>query len=280
MAGSSSPDWIKFFTAAGIPSRYAAKYAVTFNDHRIQEDMLKDLNKEILYDMGIKTMGDVIAIMRHAKEVDEERSRAKVLGGRNGDNAPEAVVKRQVKRIVSVEERADVVPATAAPATATTALSRRLGPTAGAASLRKVEAIAVREPVVKRIIVGETAAQERVVRLSGTGSGSVFERLGGTAPSAATGTGGGSTLVSGSALRSLSLTAAAMQAAQAGAKATATVRPTRGTPYSVKDRLGGKGASMREVVSSNLKLKSDPAPTASRTQIVSLKRSIFDRLGS
>lgn len=147
-------------------------------------------------------------------------------------------------------------------------MSRRLGPTA--APVRKVEVSSapVREQIVKRVITG-SATMDRTIRLP-TGSGSVFQRLGGTADEV-------STLTSGSALRSLSLTASSMPLS---AKATATVRPTRGTPYSVKERLGGKGAtSGREVVSSNLKLKSDP-PAASRTQVVSLKRSIFDRLGS
>ena len=263
---TSSPDWIKFFSAAGIPSRYAAKYAVIFDDHRIQEDMLKDLNKEILYDMGIKTMGDVIAIMRHAKDVDEEKSRARVLSGRATAApvpaaAPAPAIKRQVKRVVSVEDKAE------SQASLSNSLARRLGPTA--APVRKVETVSGREQVVKRVIVGNSAA-DRVIRLP-AGSGSVFQRLGGTAGGDAS-----STVTSGSVLRSLSLTLSAMPAA---AKATATVRPTRGTPYSVKDRLGGKGASGREIISSNLKFKSDP-PAASRTQVVSLKRSIFDRLGA
>jgi hypothetical protein len=69
-AGSSMPYWLKFFTDAGIPPGEAANYAVTFTDHRIQSTMLTDLNKEYLTDMGIKCMGDIIAILKEAKTVN------------------------------------------------------------------------------------------------------------------------------------------------------------------------------------------------------------------
>lgn len=66
---SSHAVWSDFFISAGIPNAVANEYAVTFSQHRIRIDMLKEITKDILLDMGIKAMGDIIAILRHAKHV-------------------------------------------------------------------------------------------------------------------------------------------------------------------------------------------------------------------
>uniref|UniRef100_S4RAD0 Chromosome 19 open reading frame 47 n=1 Tax=Petromyzon marinus TaxID=7757 RepID=S4RAD0_PETMA len=72
-------EWIQFFKDAGIPVGPAANYAVTFTDNRIQKSMLMDLSREILHEMGIAVVGDVIAILKHAK-VAHQQEIGKVAG--------------------------------------------------------------------------------------------------------------------------------------------------------------------------------------------------------
>ncbi|XP_032297643.1 uncharacterized protein C19orf47 homolog [Coturnix japonica] len=63
----ATSEWIQFFRDAGIPPGPAVSYAVTFVDNRIHKHMLLDLTKELMHDLGITLVGDVIAILKHAK---------------------------------------------------------------------------------------------------------------------------------------------------------------------------------------------------------------------
>ncbi|XP_063061195.1 uncharacterized protein C19orf47 homolog isoform X5 [Engraulis encrasicolus] len=66
---SGTSEWIQFFKDAGIPPSMAVNYAVSFVDNRIQKTMLMDLSKDIMMDLGITVIGDIIAILKHAKMV-------------------------------------------------------------------------------------------------------------------------------------------------------------------------------------------------------------------
>ncbi|XP_031617095.1 uncharacterized protein C19orf47 homolog [Contarinia nasturtii] len=76
---ASANSWVKFFQSAGVPSAAAATYAHIFYENRMDLDMLTDLNKEYLREMGITPMGDIISILRHAKKVNEQTTRDKIL---------------------------------------------------------------------------------------------------------------------------------------------------------------------------------------------------------
>uniref|UniRef100_A0A4W5JJQ4 Chromosome 19 open reading frame 47 n=1 Tax=Hucho hucho TaxID=62062 RepID=A0A4W5JJQ4_9TELE len=66
---TATSEWIQFFKDAGIPAGLAVNYAVSFVDNRVQKNMLMDLSKEIMMDLGITVIGDIISILKHAKQV-------------------------------------------------------------------------------------------------------------------------------------------------------------------------------------------------------------------
>ncbi|XP_044059993.1 uncharacterized protein C19orf47 homolog isoform X2 [Siniperca chuatsi] len=66
---TATSEWIQFFKDAGIPAGLAVNYAVSFVDNRIHKNMLMDLSKDIMMDLGVTVIGDIIAILKHAKQV-------------------------------------------------------------------------------------------------------------------------------------------------------------------------------------------------------------------
>ncbi|KGL80951.1 Uncharacterized protein C19orf47, partial [Tinamus guttatus] len=77
----ATSEWIQFFKEAGIPPGPAVNYAVMFVDNRIQKNMLLDLNKEIMNELGITIVGDIIAILKHAKVVYRQVGRSSGTAG-------------------------------------------------------------------------------------------------------------------------------------------------------------------------------------------------------
>lgn len=82
--------WVKFFQAAGVPATTSATYAHIFYENRMELDMLTDLNKEYLREMGITPMGDIISILRHARKVHDQNTRDKILSGDKPANSAPA----------------------------------------------------------------------------------------------------------------------------------------------------------------------------------------------
>uniref|UniRef100_A0A667X4R4 Chromosome 19 open reading frame 47 n=1 Tax=Myripristis murdjan TaxID=586833 RepID=A0A667X4R4_9TELE len=62
---SATSEWIQFFKDAGIPAGLAVTYAVSFVDNSLSSDS----GGEIMMDLGITVIGDIIAILKHAKQV-------------------------------------------------------------------------------------------------------------------------------------------------------------------------------------------------------------------
>ena len=66
--GSDLTDWKSIFTNAGIITASAKIYAQTFSSEGITRDTMHMLDRTMLKELGIKSMGDVLIILKLAKE--------------------------------------------------------------------------------------------------------------------------------------------------------------------------------------------------------------------
>ncbi|XP_024890081.1 uncharacterized protein C19orf47 [Temnothorax curvispinosus] len=101
MAASLSAYWVKFFKGAGFSQDVATRHAVVFTNNHIKPDMLPDLDKPSLKEMGITLMGDMIAILRYAKKVVEETTCERFLvDSEDTLPTPKVSTKPVVKKVV------------------------------------------------------------------------------------------------------------------------------------------------------------------------------------
>ena len=70
---ASKIEWNDFFLDAKIPKDVAPLYAENFCKNRMSFDMLADLTKEYLRDLDVTVLGDIISILKHAKDVQSKQ---------------------------------------------------------------------------------------------------------------------------------------------------------------------------------------------------------------
>uniref|UniRef100_A0A1A7Y7N4 Chromosome 19 open reading frame 47 n=1 Tax=Iconisemion striatum TaxID=60296 RepID=A0A1A7Y7N4_9TELE len=174
---TATSEWIQFFKDAGIPAGLAVNYAVSFVDNRIQKNMLMDLSKDIMIDLGITVVGDIIAILKHAKQVYRQdmckmATEAISLG--------QTSVKAELRRTANTPATrmiANALSHDSPPATPTRRPDNRLSVTVSNSQANKNKAV-LSQPADEGS--GLPAAKRRRVtaEMEGLKRTSVFERLG------------------------------------------------------------------------------------------------------
>ena len=69
-------QWEQFFTPAGIPYAESKTYTTTFVTNRITEATLSVLSKDYLTNLFVTVIGDILAIIQHAKSLSQPSSEA------------------------------------------------------------------------------------------------------------------------------------------------------------------------------------------------------------
>ncbi|KAL3314645.1 hypothetical protein Ciccas_006728 [Cichlidogyrus casuarinus] len=64
--------WQLFFENAGLPASVAKEYSDIFIQNRITKDILPDLDRDILREMGINAIGDAMSILKQIKIAKEK----------------------------------------------------------------------------------------------------------------------------------------------------------------------------------------------------------------
>ena len=98
-------QWTKFFCDAGLQEDIAVNYANIFNSNRIKFEFLPDLDKDYLKDMDITIIGDIMAILKHAKAYQTSHQKQERIQENSRNKNPQQYKKsREIKRNISQED--------------------------------------------------------------------------------------------------------------------------------------------------------------------------------
>ncbi|XP_077578079.1 uncharacterized protein C19orf47 homolog isoform X3 [Stigmatopora nigra] len=175
---TATSEWIQFFKDAGIPAGLAVTYAVSFVDNRIQKNMLMDLSKDIMMDLGITVIGDIIAILKHAKLVHRQdmcKMATEAL------SSGQTTVKAELRRTANTPATrmiANALSQDSPPATPVRRPDNRLSVTVSNMQAGKVNKAAVSQPADEGNGVSSAKNRRVTAEMEGLKRTSVFARLG------------------------------------------------------------------------------------------------------
>lgn len=98
-------EWTRFFTLAGIPDGIAARYASSFASNRVTREMVPDLDKDTLIDLGITAVGDQMAVLKRVKAVAAMEKAGSATHKKNPVSAPVRSLGRAPVSAPSIDDR-------------------------------------------------------------------------------------------------------------------------------------------------------------------------------
>ncbi|KAM9733492.1 uncharacterized protein C19orf47 homolog isoform 2-T2 [Menidia menidia] len=175
---TATSEWIQFFKDAGIPAGLAVTYAVSFVDHRIQKNMLMDLSKDIMMDLGITVIGDIIAILKHAKQVHrQDMCKMATEAISSGQTSVQAELRRTAKT-PATRMIANALSHDSPPVTPARRPDNRLSVTVSNTQANKNHKAVVSQPADEGNSLPAVKRRRVTAEMEGLKRTSVFERLG------------------------------------------------------------------------------------------------------
>ncbi|XP_024863479.1 uncharacterized protein C19orf47 homolog isoform X2 [Kryptolebias marmoratus] len=175
---TATSEWIQFFKDAGIPAGLAVTYAVSFVDNRIQKNMLMDLSKDIMMDLGITVIGDIIAILKHAKQVyRQDMCKIATEAISSGQTSVQAELRRTANT-PATRMIANALSHDSPPATPARRPDNRLSVTVSNSQANKNNKAVVSQPADEGNGLPAVKRRRVTAEMEGLKRTSVFERLG------------------------------------------------------------------------------------------------------